>query len=361
VSTPSPAATPSATTTPSPAVPTLLEVSKLCVNLGPIPVLNDVTFTVSAGERVGLIGESGSGKSLTALAVMGLLPEEMSATGQVRLDGEVLAGASERRMSELRGNRISMVFQEPMSALNPLMRVGKQVAEVLRIHRSLRRATARGRAVELLARVGLDEPAQQARAFPHQLSGGQRQRVMLAMALACGPDLVLADEPTTALDVTVQAQVLAMLRQLVDEEGSSLVLISHDLAVVSALCERLLVMYGGRIVESGATAELLARPRHPYTAGLVATSAAVSPDRARDGKALPAIAGNVPELGSFPQGCVFSSRCDRADALCHQVPALVGGDHQVACWHPVSAGGLIERAAPASTSVGAPAHIGGPS
>jgi len=339
--------------------PALLEVRRLSVNLGPVPVLSDVSFTVSAGERVGLIGESGSGKSVTALAVIGLLPEEMSATGQVRFDGEQLLSTSERRLSELRGNRISMVFQEPMSALNPLMRVGKQVGEVLRVHRGLRRAQARARAVELLARVGLDDAGHQARAFPHQLSGGQRQRVMLAMAVACGPSLVLADEPTTALDVTVQAQVLVELRQLVDEEQSSLVLISHDLAVVSSLCDRLLVMYGGRVVESGATAELLARPRHPYTAGLVATSGAVSPDRARDGRALPAIAGTVPELGSFPTGCVFRSRCDRADEHCELPPVLAGGDHQVACWHPHTHdafGGPLETPAPGGATVdsGAP-------
>ena len=332
----------------------LLEVTGLSVNLGHVSVLSEVSFTVNAGERVGLIGESGSGKSVTALAVIGLLPEDMSASGEVRFDGEELLATSERRMSELRGNRVSMVFQEPMSALNPLMRVGKQVAEVLRIHRGLRRAAARARAVELLGRVGLDDPEHQARAFPHQLSGGQRQRVMLAMAVACGPSLVLADEPTTALDVTVQAQVLAVLRQLVDEEQSSLVLISHDLAVVSSLCDRLLVMYGGRIVESGATAELLATPHHPYTAGLVATSSAVSPDRARDGKALPAISGNVPELGSFPKGCVFSSRCDRADRECEVVPPTVGADHAVACWHPVSyeaSGDRVETLAPAGTAV----------
>jgi peptide/nickel transport system ATP-binding protein len=320
--------------------PALLEVVGLSVNLGTTPVLSDVAFTVRPGERVGLIGESGSGKSVTALAIMGLLPEEMSAAGQVRFDGEQLMAASERRMSELRGNRVSMVFQEPMSALNPLMRVGKQVGEVLRIHRRLSWGAARAQAVELLARVGLDDPQHQARAFPHQLSGGQRQRVMLAMAVACGPSLVLADEPTTALDVTVQAQVLAVLRQLVDEEQSSLVLISHDLAVVSSLCERLLVMYGGRIVESGTTAELLARPRHPYTAGLVATSGAVSPDRPRDGQPLPAIAGTVPELGSFPQGCVFRSRCDRADGQCEVLPVLEGNGHQVACWHPHTYDGL---------------------
>jgi len=334
----------------------LLEVSGLCVDLGRIPVVSDVSFTVTAGERVGLIGESGSGKSVTALAVIGLLPEGMSARGQVRLEGEPLFGAPERRMSELRGNRVTMVFQEPMSALNPLMRVGRQVAEVLRVHRGMARRAARARVVELFARVGLEEPEQQLRAFPHQLSGGQRQRVMLAMAIACGPAIVLADEPTTALDVTVQAQVLRELRQLVDEEGSSLLLISHDLAVVASLCERLLVMYGGRVVESGATSELLSRPRHPYTAGLVATSAAVSPDHDRAAGPLPVIAGTVPELGSFPSGCVFRGRCDRASEVCQRLPDLAGDDHQVACWHPVNpAPATPPRAA---VQAGGPASIG---
>jgi peptide/nickel transport system ATP-binding protein len=216
--------------------------------------------------------------------------------------------------------------------------VGRQVGEVLSIHRGLSRHAARQQAAALLARVGFEDPAGHARAVPHQLSGGQRQRVMLAMALACAPALVLADEPTTALDVTVQAQVLALLDELVDEQGSALLLISHDLAVVSQRCERLLVMYGGTIVESGPTAELLAAPFHPYTAGLLATAAAVSPDRRRDGRPLTAIAGRVPELGRFPSGCVFRNRCPRATARCATAPALAernGAGHAVACWHPI--------------------------
>jgi peptide/nickel transport system ATP-binding protein len=318
-----------------------------------ITVLHDVSFTVGAGERVGIIGESGSGKSVTALAVLGLLPEEMTADGEVSLDGENLLTASQRRLSALRGNRVAMIFQEPMSALNPLMRVGKQVAEVLRIHQGLSRRAARAGAVELLARTGLDEPGQQARAFPHQLSGGQRQRVMLAIAVACGPALILADEPTTALDVTVQARVLALLDELVREQGAALVLISHDLTVVSNACERLLVMYGGRIVEAGPTDQLLTSPRHPYTAGLVATSAAVSPDQSRDGRALPAIPGTVPELGGFGTGCVFRSRCGRATDQCGQVPSLTGGEHLFACWHPVDGAASSEATNPFGIRLGA--------
>jgi peptide/nickel transport system ATP-binding protein len=335
-----------------PADRPLLQVTELNVRLGQLPVVDDISFSVGAGERVGIIGESGSGKSVTALAVLGLLPEEMTAAGEVSLDGENLLTASERRLSQLRGNRVAMIFQEPMSALNPLMRAGKQVTEVLRIHRGLSRRTARARAVELLARAGLDEPGQQARAFPHQLSGGQRQRVMLAMAIASGPALILADEPTTALDVTVQARVLALLDELVTEGGAALVLISHDLAVVSGACERLLVMYGGRIVEAGPTGTLLSSPRHPYTAGLVATSAAVSPDHGRDGRALPAIGGTVPELGGFGTGCVFSSRCGRATGQCGDVPPMTGDAHQFACWHPV-AGGEADTASTAANGAGA--------
>jgi peptide/nickel transport system ATP-binding protein len=332
---------------PSPQL--LLQVSGLDVRLGQLPVLQDVSFTVGAGERIGIIGESGSGKSVTALAVLGLLPPEMTAAGQVLLNGENLLGATERRLSQLRGDRLAMIFQEPMSALNPLMRVGKQVAEVLRVHRGLSRRAAREQAAELLARTGLDQPEQQARAFPHQLSGGQRQRVMIAMAAACGPALILADEPTTALDVTVQARVLALLDELVTAQGAALVLISHDLAVVADACERLLVMYGGRIVEAGPTAVLLAAPRHPYTAGLVATSAAVSPDHGRDGRPLPAIGGTVPDLGGFGSGCVFRSRCATATDQCMTPPPLVADERSAdghsagaplagqltACWHPV--------------------------
>jgi peptide/nickel transport system ATP-binding protein len=342
----------------------LLQVSGLDVHLGQLPVLRDLSFTVGAGERVGIIGESGSGKSVTALAVLGLLPEGMTVAGRVLFDGEDLLGATERRLSRLRGDRLAMIFQEPMSALNPLMRVGKQIAEVLRVHskqsgRGLPRRAARKQAVELLARTGLDQPEQQARAFPHQLSGGQRQRVMIAMAVACGPALILADEPTTALDVTVQARVLALLDELVTAQGAALVLISHDLAVVADACERLLVMYGGRIVEAGPTGALLAAPRHPYTAGLVATAAAVSPEHGRDGRPLPAIGGTVPDLGGFGSGCVFRSRCARATDQCMTPPPLLADERRAdrqsadvplagrltACWHPAGGDQTAKRQA----------------
>ncbi len=315
---------------------TLLELDRVGVAAGPTPIVQDVSFALAAGERVGLIGESGSGKSLTALAVMGLLPEELSATGTVRLGGRDLTALSDRQLGALRGDRLAMVFQEPMTALNPLMRVGRQVAEVLRQHRDAGRREAEARAGELLARVELPDPAATLRAYPHQLSGGQRQRVMLAMALACDPAVLICDEPTTALDVTVQARMLTLIDRLVAVEGSALLFITHDLAVVSGRCERVLVMYGGRIVESGPTAAVFTTPWHPYTAGLLDASAATTdPSRLDERGRLPTIPGTVPAAGHFPSGCVFRTRCPRATEVCETLPPLAGDRRTVACWHPL--------------------------
>jgi peptide/nickel transport system ATP-binding protein len=266
---------------------TLLAVEDLTVAIGGAPVLDRVSFALERGERVGLIGESGSGKSITALSLIGLLPDEARVGGRIEFDGRDVVRLTERQRCGLRGDRIGMIFQEPMTALNPTMRVGRQVAEVVRLHRGGSRAQADARTLELLDRVEFHEPERIARAFPHELSGGQRQRILVAMAIACSPALVLADEPTTALDVTVQAQILRLLVRLVAEEDAALLLISHDLAVVSGMCERLLVMYRGRLVERGDTPSVLERPHHPYTQGLIATAGAL--DGAVRGSVLPTI------------------------------------------------------------------------
>ncbi|MFI7612446.1 ABC transporter ATP-binding protein [Nonomuraea terrae] len=302
----------------------MLKVDGLTVRADSVELVHDVSFAIGPGERVGLIGESGSGKSLTALSLMGLLPEGVAASGVARLGDRDLVGVPESRIKELRGREMSMVFQEPMTALNPLMRVGAQVAEVMTLHGKARHE-ARARAVELLERVRLPEPAQIARAYPHQLSGGQRQRVMLAIALANEPGLLICDEPTTALDVTVQKQML----ELIAEVAPALLFITHDLAVVASVCERVLVMYGGRVVESGPIREVFTRPRHRYTEGLLAASK-LTPRGTR----LPTISGSVPPAGRFPGGCVFRNRCPQATPACETAPELTGDGHAFACWHP---------------------------
>jgi peptide/nickel transport system ATP-binding protein len=309
----------------------VLSVRGLNVTVRDKTLVSDVDLTVGPGERVGLIGESGSGKSLTALSVLGLLPEDVVAGGSVRLSGvdHELIGADERRMSRVRGRHLAMVFQEPMTALNPTMRVGDQIAETMLIHRTAsgRRAT-RDAAVELLERVQL--PTDTLRAYPHQLSGGQRQRVVLALALANDPALLICDEPTTALDVTVQALVLDLIVRGVMARSSALLFITHDLAVVATVCERVLVMYGGRVVESGPVGEVFTRPRHRYTEGLLAASDLETTERR-----LTTIPGNVPPAGQFPSGCVFRNRCHHATEICATVPPWTGTSATgFACHHP---------------------------
>ncbi|GGS63201.1 ABC transporter ATP-binding protein [Nonomuraea spiralis] len=302
----------------------MLTVEGLTVRADGVELVHDVSFAIAPGERVGLIGESGSGKSLTALSLMGLLPEGVTASGAARLGARDLVGVPEKRLKDLRGRELSMVFQEPMTALNPLMRVGAQVAEVMTLH-GVSRAEAGRRALALLERVRLPEPAQIARAYPHQLSGGQRQRVMLAIALANEPGLLICDEPTTALDVTVQKQML----ELIAEVAPALLFITHDLAVVASVCERVIVMYGGRVVETGPIREVFTHPRHRYTEGLLAASR-LTPRGTR----LPTIKGSVPPAGAFPEGCVFGNRCPHATPRCDTPPALTGDGHAHACWHP---------------------------
>jgi oligopeptide/dipeptide ABC transporter ATP-binding protein len=294
-----------------------------------------VSFTVSAGEVVGLVGESGCGKSATALALLGLLPRGVgrAAATAVRFEGQDLLQLSERRLRDLRGRRLAIIFQEPMTALNPVLTVGEQVAEVLRRHAGLGRREAWQRAETLLAEVGIPAPCRRARDYPHQLSGGMRQRVMIAMAVACEPRLLIADEPTTALDVTVQAQLLGLLRRLTERAGLSILLITHDLGVVAQTCDRLLVMYAGRIVEQGPVRPLLSAPRHPYTRGLLDSVPRPHAPRSR----LAEIPGSVPPIGQRPAGCTFSDRCHRAQPHCRKTePGLdpPGGEHQVRCYFP---------------------------
>jgi oligopeptide/dipeptide ABC transporter ATP-binding protein len=311
----------------------VLAVEDLTVTVRDKTLVQDVSLTVDPGERVGLIGESGSGKSLTALSVMGLLPEDVHASGSVRLAGVDydLIGADERQLSRVRGLQLAMVFQEPMTALNPTMRVGDQVAEAMLIHDTVPgRRAARTAAADLLERVQLPEVL---RAYPHQLSGGQRQRVVLALALANDPSLLICDEPTTALDVTVQAMVLDLIVRGVTARSSALLFITHDLAVVATVCQRVLVMYGGRIVESGPVNEVFTSPRHRYTQGLIAASDLESADRR-----LPTIPGNVPAAGQFPDGCVFRTRCAYATEICATAPPWSGtAARGFACHHPAPA------------------------
>jgi len=303
----------------------LLEVNDLRVTLntarGPADALRGVSFAIDRGDTVGLIGESGCGKSITALALMGLLPEGAIVAGSIRLDGRELVNLSEGELCQLRGRRLGMVFQEPMTALNPLHTVGHQIAEPLRVHLGLSPREARARALQLLERVRVPQAARRLDAYPHQMSGGQRQRVVIAIALACGPDLLIADEPTTALDVTVQREVLDLIGELVAERGMGLLLISHNLGVMARTVRRLMVMYGGIVAESGPTDRVFARLAHPYTRALFASRPRLGLAR---GTRLPTIPGRVPELADLPKGCPFADRCTRVVDECRVAipPAL---------------------------------------
>jgi len=314
----------------------LLEVAGLHVRLdtarGPAEALRGVDFTLKRGETVGLIGESGCGKSMTALALMALLPDGAATTGSIRFDGRELVGLPDADMRGLRGRRIAMIFQEPMTALNPLHTVGAQVAEPLRQHLRLGRRDARAEALRLLERVRLPQAAQRLDAYPHQLSGGQRQRVMIAAALACAPDLLIADEPTTALDVTIQAEILDLIAELVHASGMALLLISHDLDVMAQNVERVMVMYGGIVAESGPTASVFDRLAHPYTRGLFGARPRLGAPR---GTKLVTIPGRVPELVDLPRGCPFADRCQRRIDICREPPPAfpVLPDHEARCFN----------------------------
>jgi oligopeptide/dipeptide ABC transporter ATP-binding protein len=317
----------------------LLRVEQLSVGFntdsGPVQVTRDVSFDVPRGTTVGLVGESGCGKSVTAQTIMRLLPSPPARLdgGRVIFEGVDLLSLTEKQMQKVRGDRIGMVFQEPMTSLNPTMRVDSQITEVLRLHRDLSFADATPQAAEILRKVGIGNPDRRLRQYPHELSGGLRQRVMIAIALICKPRLLIADEPTTALDVTIQAQILDLLKSLQQTMQLSILLITHDLGVVAEMCSEIVVMYAGSVVEKGSAIDVLKTPRHPYTAGLLAAS----PRRAAKGH-LVTIAGTVPAPGTFRPGCSFADRCPRALPQCRSaVPALreLAHGHAAACINPV--------------------------
>ena len=301
---------------------------------GNLRLVEDVSLSIARGEVLGLVGESGCGKSITALSVLRILPPPLSVVGgRMRFEGQDLLNLGDAAMREIRGNRIGMVFQEPMTSLNPTFTVGWQLSEALRLHGAARGAGIAERATELLRRVGIAAPDRRLRQYPHELSGGLRQRVIIAMALACDPSLLIADEPTTALDVTIQRQVLDLLLRLRAELGMGILLVTHDLGVVAEYTDRVAVMYAGRIAEQGRTAELLARPRHPYTSGLLAARPSL---RGRRGK-LQAIPGVVPSPAARGAGCRFADRCARVLDRCRTAqPPLAGAAPElVACWNPL--------------------------
>jgi len=322
----------------------LLEVSDLSVTFGrrnqrEVRAVDGVSFAVDAGEVVGLVGESGCGKSVTSLAVMGLLPKRgVRIGGQAVFDGMDLLQLDSRAMRDVRGRDVAMIFQDPLSSLNPVVTIGIQVTEVLARHRGMKGDAAAKEAAELLDRVGIPDPRRRLKEYPHQLSGGMRQRALIAMAVACRPRLLIADEPTTALDVTIQAQILELLKDLVRESGTALIMITHDLGVVAGMCDTINVLYAGRVVETARRRPLFATPRHPYTVGLLGSIPRLDAGR---GERLTPIRGSVRDVLGWPEGCAFAPRCDhRVDACLGEPPALVQAHDGRAyrCVNPVPVG-----------------------
>ena len=312
------------------------------VKKGIVRAVEDVSFDVDQGEILAIVGESGSGKSVTSLSIMGLLAEPGHvAGGSLEFEGKDLATLSEKQYRELRGNDMAMIFQEPMTSLNPVYRVGNQIVEAIRTHEKVSKAEAKDRAVDLLRKVGIPSPEARINDYPHQMSGGMRQRVMIAMALACNPKLLIADEPTTALDVTIQAQILDLLRRLRDDTGMAVLLITHDLGVVSETADRVVVMYCGQVVEEAEVRTLFDHPMHPYTLGLLKSIPRLEDD---DSKRLYMITGMVPNPLEMPPGCHFSDRCDSCMDICRtKVPELVDVDgHKVRCFLYESADGEVK-------------------
>ncbi|MGH8821513.1 MAG: ABC transporter ATP-binding protein [Rhodoferax sp.] len=332
------------------AVAPLLRVEDLRVEFktrrGTALVLNGVDFELKGGETLGVVGESGCGKSMTALALLRLIPSPPGkiSGGRVLFQGQDLVQADEHHMREVRGNRISMIFQEPMTALNPVFTVGNQIGESLRLHAGLGAAAARARAIEMLQQVGIPAPERRVDEYPHQLSGGMRQRVMIAMALACRPDILIADEPTTALDVTVQAQIFDLLRELQREKGTAIMLITHDMGAIAEMADRVIVMYAGRVIEQCTTDEVVSQPGHPYTQGLIDCLPELGSSLQHERADLAEIKGVVPSIWELGSGCAFRERCPHAMPRCAEqvppmfvagaqaVPAAGNGTHGAACW-----------------------------
>ncbi|MBC9879903.1 ABC transporter ATP-binding protein [Bradyrhizobium sp. INPA01-394B] len=319
----------------------VLEVHDLDVSfdtsVGSLRVVRGVSFSVGAAETVAIVGESGSGKSVTALSLMRLHdPDKTKISGSIKFKGTELLTLPEARMRTVRGNEIGMIFQEPMSSLNPLMPIGDQIAEAVLLHHDKSRAEARRRALDLLVQIGIADPQRRMREYPHQLSGGMRQRVMIAMAMACDPEILIADEPTTALDVTVQAQILGLMRDLKTRTGSSIVIITHDLGVVAELADRVVIMYAGVKVEEGTIAEIFSQPAHPYTVGLLGSIPSLG--CSRSGGPLTEIPGQVPSPSRVAVGCSFAARCGLTSSICLEIePRLenVSPRHGVACHHKI--------------------------
>lgn len=321
----------------------LLSVKNLRIELttrdGIAPVIDDLSFELGAGESISFVGESGCGKSMTALGIMGLLPDKIGrvASGSIAFNGEELTTASENRLREIRGNDISMIFQEPMTSLNPVYTIGEQIAEVLRTHQGLDKSAAWKSAIELLDAVRIPNPQRRVTDYPFQMSGGQRQRVMIAIALACEPKILIADEPTTALDVTVQAQIFDLLNDLKRETGSAIIMITHDMGAVAEMAERMIVMYAGRNAEQGPVEQIIEHPRHPYTKGLISCVPHIMATLTDERQELTEVPGIVPSLREFGQDrCLFASRCKLVSERCmdkRPVEVEFDGGQKSACWH----------------------------